>query len=85
MGTSCKRQQMGASTDITFEPVEATALRVTVTDSYNKEANNKYASAGEINVYKATKDVTLVDPIKILPEEGKSTTMKEGETQTVPI
>ena len=30
---------------------------------------------------KATKDVTLIDPIKILPEEGKSTTMKEGETQ----
>ena len=74
---------MGATTEITFEPVEATALRVTVTDSYNKEANNKYASAGEINVYKATKDVTLVDPIKILPEEGKSTTMKEGETQTM--
>ena len=74
---------MGATTEITFEPVEATALRVTVTDSYNKEANNKYASAGEINVYKATKDVSLVDPIKILPEEGKSTTMKEGETQTM--
>ena len=27
------------------------------------------------------KKVTLVNPIKILPEEGKTTTMKEGETQ----
>ena len=25
--------------------------------------------------------MTLVNPIKILPEEGKTTTMKEGETQ----
>ena len=77
-----KETAKGATTEIIFEPVETTALKVTVTDSYNINSN-KFASAGEINVYKATKDVTLVDPIKILPEEGKSTTMKEGETQTM--
>lgn len=70
----------GATTEIIFEPVEAKALEVTITDSYNREST-KYASAGEINVYSATKEVTLVNPIKILPEEGKTTTMKEGETQ----
>ena len=70
----------GATTEITFEPVEAKALEVTITDSYNREST-KYASAGEINVYSATKEVTLINPIKILPEEGKTTTMKEGETQ----
>lgn len=70
----------GAHTDITFDPVDASDVKVTVLKSYDNP-ENKYASAGEINVYKATKDVTLIDPIKILPEEGKSTTMKEGETQ----
>lgn len=70
----------GAHTDIIFDPVDASDVKVTVLKSYDNP-ENKYASAGEINVYKATKDVTLIDPIKILPEEGKSTTMKEGETQ----
>ena len=70
----------GAHTDIIFDPVDASDVKVTVLKSYDNP-ENKYASAGEINVYKATKDVTLMDPIKILPEEGKSTTMKEGETQ----
>ena len=72
----------GAHTDIIFDPVDASDVKVTVLKSYDNP-ENKYASAGEINVYKATKDVTLIDPIKILPEEGKSTTMKEGETQKV--
>lgn len=66
----------GAHTDIIFDPVDASDVKVTVLKSYDNP-ENKYASAGEINVYKATKDVTLIDPIKILPEEGKSTTMKE--------
>lgn len=70
----------GASTDITFEPVDASDVKVTVVKSYDNP-EGKYASAGEINVYSATKEVTLVNPIKILPEEGKTTTMKEGETQ----
>ena len=70
----------GASTDITFEPVDASDVKVTVVKSYDNP-EGKYASAGEINVYSATKEVTLVNPIKILPEEGKTNTMKEGETQ----
>lgn len=70
----------GASTDITFEPVDASDVKVTVVKSYDNP-EGKYASAGEINVYSATKEVTLINPIKILPEEGKTTTMKEGETQ----
>ena len=67
----------GASTDITFEPIDASDVKVTVLKSYDNP-ETKYASAGEINVYKAIKDITLVDPIKVVSEK---TTMKEGETQ----
>lgn len=67
----------GAHTDITFDPVDASDVKVTVLKSYDNP-ENKYASAGEINVYKATKDVTLIDPIKVVAEK---TTMKEGEIQ----
>lgn len=66
----------GETTNIDFEPVKAKSLKVTISDVY--ATGDKFASAGEINVYKAIKDITLVDPIKVVPEK---TTMKEGETQ----
>ena len=69
----------GETTNIDFEPVKAKGLKITISDVY--ATGQKFASAGEINVYSATKEVTLVDPIKVLPEEGKNATMKEGETQ----
>ena len=69
----------GETTNIDFEPVKAKSLKITISDVY--ATGQKFASAGEINVYSATKEVTLVDPIKVLPEEGKNATMKEGETQ----
>ena len=66
----------GETTNIDFEPVKAKSLKVTISDVY--ATGDKFASAGEINVYKAIKDITLVDPIKVVSEK---TTMKEGETQ----
>ena len=46
---------------------------------------NKYASAGEINVYKATKDVTLIDPIKNITRRRKVHYNERGRDSEVPI
>lgn len=68
----------GDTVNIDFSPVTASAVNVTVNDSYNMEAGSKFASAGEINVYEAVeKAPELEKPIRIDPSELE---LNEGET-----
>lgn len=71
----------GTEVNIDFIPVTATAMKVDITDSYNTQANAKFASAGEINVYKATEKEPeppkLENPISVNPA---TLTLDEGKT-----
>ena len=60
----------GASTDITFEPVDASDVKVTVVKSYDNP-EGKYASAGEINVYSATKEAVSYTHLDVYKRQAE--------------
>ena len=51
----------GGTSNIDFEPVQATDVRITISSSYNTNETGVLASAGEIDVYKAVPDLTATD------------------------